>query len=55
MVGPNPIANSFTVTLQSFATRKCPPSCIRIRNPNKKITFTTAIKKLNKQSPPIII
>ena len=24
IVGPNPIANSFTFTLQSFATRKCP-------------------------------
>ena len=26
IVGPNPIANSFTLILHSFAIKKCPPS-----------------------------
>ena len=37
--GPNPIANSFTFILQSLATVKWAPSCIKIKNPSKKIIF----------------
>ena len=39
IVGPNPIANSFTFTLHNFATVKCPNSCIKIKKPNKTIIF----------------
>ena len=46
IVGPNPIANSLTLTLHFFATRKCPPSCINIKNPSKNIIFNALIKKL---------
>ena len=35
IVGPKPIANCLIFTLNSFATRKCPNSCIKIKNPNK--------------------
>lgn len=45
MVGPNPIANSFTFTLHNFATRKCPPSCMKTNKPSKKITLIALIKK----------
>lgn len=44
ITGPNPIANSFTFTLHSFATSKCPDSCISIRNPNKNIILSADIK-----------
>ena len=48
IVGPKPIANSFTFTLHNFATVKCPNSCINIKNPNKTIIFIAIIKKLIK-------
>ena len=46
--GPNPIANWFTFTLQSLATRKWPPSCINIKKPSKNIIFIAEIIKFNK-------
>ena len=55
IVGPKPIANSFTFTLHNFATIKCPPSCINIKKPNRIITFKAVIKILIKFVPPIII
>ena len=48
ITGPNPIANSFTLTLQSFAIRKWPVSWIAIRKPNKNIILIALIKKLIK-------
>ena len=51
IVGPNPIANSLTFTLQIFATKKCPLSCINTKNPNKKIIFTAFI--IIKPIPPL--
>ena len=44
IVGPNPIANSFTFILHAFATKKCPLSCINIKNPNRNIIFIALIK-----------
>lgn len=54
MVGPNPIANSFTFTLQNFATMKCPASWIRIRKPNKNMIFSAFRINVSKntQLPP---
>lgn len=43
IVGPNPTENSFTFTLHSFATIKCPNSCIIIRNPNNIINLIADI------------
>ena len=43
IVGPNPIANSFTLTLHNFATKKCPPSWIRTRKPSINIIFNIVI------------
>ena len=52
IVGPNPIANSFTFTLHSFATIKCPASCISIKNPSKNIIFMADII-IVKFTPPL--
>lgn len=54
IVGPNPIANSLTLTLHNFATVKCPNSWIKIRNPNKIIIFIADNIKVT-TLPPIII
>ena len=48
IVGPKPIANSFTLILHNLATKKCPPSCISTKNPNINIILKTVIKKVNK-------
>lgn len=45
LIGPKPIANSFTFTLHNLATMKWPPSCINIRKPNKNIIFIAVNKK----------
>ena len=37
ILGPIPMANSFTVTPNMRAKRKCPPSCIKIKKPKAKI------------------
>ena len=50
--GPKPIANSFTFTLQIFATIKCPASWISIKNPNKNIIFKADIIIVIKFYPP---
>ena len=47
IVGPKPIANSFTFTLHNFATIKCPASCINIKNPSKNIIFIADIIIVN--------
>lgn len=54
IVGPNPIANSFTFTWLSFATRKCPVSCIRMRNPNTNMILIATIKNDNNFYPPLV-
>ena len=43
IVGPNPIANCFILTLNNFATRKWPSSCINIKKPNKIAIFKNPI------------
>ena len=52
IIGPNPIENSFTCTLQSLATIMCPASCINIKNPSKKIIFKIEIITVKLAFPP---
>ena len=42
---PNPIENSFTLTLKNFATIKCPPSCISTKKPNKNINLIEDLRE----------